>query len=332
MFKDKTLLITGGTGSFGSTVLDRFVDSEIGEIRVFSRDEKKQEDLRIKHGSDKIRFYIGDVRDLDSVRTAMSGVDYVFHAAALKQVPSCEFFPMEAVKTNILGTENVLNAAIAAGVARVVCLSTDKAVYPINAMGTSKAMMEKVIAAKARDSGDTRISITRYGNVIGSRGSVIPLFMSQIRDGKPMTVTKPSMTRFMMTLEQSVDLVLYAFEHGSRGDIFVQKAPGASLDTLTQAMHVLMDSPTTPINVIGKRHGEKDYEALLSVEELAHAEDLGGFFKVRQDGRSLNYNKFTVDGEQENDLSREGYHSSNTEQLDVQGVCDLLRSTAALEF
>ena len=332
MFKNKKLLITGGTGSFGSTVLDRFVDSDISEIRVLSRDEKKQEDLRLKHASDKIRFYIGDVRDIDSVRPAMAGVDYVFHAAALKQVPSCEFFPMEAVKTNVLGTENVLTAAIAANVARVVCLSTDKAVYPINAMGISKAMMEKVIGAKARDSGDTRISITRYGNVIGSRGSVIPLFMQQIRDGKPMTVTKPSMTRFMMTLEQSVDLVLYAFEHGSRGDIFVQKAPGASLRTLTDAVGQLMNLPDTPVKVIGKRHGEKDYEALLSVEELANAEDLGGFFRVRQDGRNLNYNKFTVDGEQENDLSREGYHSSNTQQLDVQGVCDLLRSTAALEF
>jgi len=332
MFKDKTLLITGGTGSFGSTVLDRFVDSDIGQIRVFSRDEKKQEDLRLKHGSEKIRFYIGDVRDIDSVRQVVRGVDYIFHAAALKQVPSCEFFPMEAVKTNVLGTENVLNAAIEANVSRVICLSTDKAVYPINAMGTSKAMMEKVIGAKARDSGDTRIAITRYGNVIGSRGSVIPLFMQQIRAGKPMTVTKPSMTRFMMTLEQSVDLVLYAFEHGSRGDIFVQKAPGAQLSTLTEAVGKLMNSQQTPVKVIGKRHGEKDYEALLSLEELAHAEDLGEFFRVRQDGRSLNYNKFTVDGEQDNDLLREGYHSSNTEQLDVDGVCDLLRSTSALEF
>lgn len=332
MFKDKTLLITGGTGSFGSTVLDRFVDSEIGEIRIFSRDEKKQEDLRIKHGSHKIRFYIGDVRDMSSVRPAVSGVDYIFHAAALKQVPSCEFFPMEAVRTNVIGTDNVLTAAIDAGVSRVVCLSTDKAVYPINAMGTSKAMMEKVIAATARNSGDTRISITRYGNVIGSRGSVIPLFMQQIRDGKPMTVTKPSMTRFMMTLEQSVDLVLYAFEHGSKGDIFVQKAPAASLDVLTEAVGKLMHAPETPVKVIGKRHGEKDYEALLSVEELANAEDLGEFFRVQQDGRNLNYNKFTVEGEEEHDLSREGYHSSNTQQLDVQGVCDLLRSTSALDF
>lgn len=332
MFKNKTLLITGGTGSFGSTVLDRFADSDIGEIRVLSRDEKKQEDLRLKYNSDKIRFYIGDVRDLASVRTAVSGVDYIFHAAALKQVPSCEFFPMEAVKTNVLGSENVLTAAIEAKVARVVCLSTDKAVYPINAMGISKAMMEKVIGAKARDSGDTRISITRYGNVIGSRGSVIPLFMQQIRDGLPITVTKPSMTRFMMTLEQSVDLVLYAFEHGSRGDIFVQKAPGAQLDVLTEAVGRLMNNPDTPMKVIGKRHGEKDYEALLSVEELAQAEDLGGFFRVRQDGRNLNYNKFTTDGDHSNDFRREGYHSSNTEQLDVDGVCDLLRSTSALEF
>ncbi len=327
MFNGKTLLITGGTGSFGSTVLDRFVDSDIGEIRIFSRDEKKQEDLRIKYGSDKIRFYIGDVRDINSVRPAVSGVDYIFHAAALKQVPSCEFFPLEAVKTNVLGSENVLTAAIEAEVSRVVCLSTDKAVYPINAMGISKAMMEKVIGAKARDSGSTRISITRYGNVIGSRGSVIPLFMQQIREGKPMTVTKRSMTRFMMTLEQSVDLVLFAFEHGSRGDIFVQKAPAASLSTLTAAVSRLMKSPEAPVTVIGKRHG-----ALLSVEELIHSEDLGSFFRVRQDARNLNYNKFTVDGEQENDLLLEGYHSSNTEQLDVDGVCDLLRSTSALEF
>ncbi|UWQ95885.1 polysaccharide biosynthesis protein [Rhodobacteraceae bacterium M385] len=335
MFEGKTLLITGGTGSFGSTVLDRFIDSGIGEIRVFSRDEKKQEDLRLKYNSDKLRFYIGDVRDISSVASAMSSVDYVFHAAALKQVPSCEFFPMEAVKTNVMGTENVLTAAIAAGVSRVVCLSTDKAVYPINAMGISKAMMEKVVVAKARDSADTRISITRYGNVVGSRGSVIPLFMQQILDGKPMTVTKPTMTRFMMTLEQSVDLVLFAFEHGSRGDVFVQKAPAAPLTTLTESVSRLMNRADVPVKVIGKRHGEKDYEALLSVEELARAEDLGGFFRVRQDGRNLNYDKFTVDGvdgEQESDLMREGYHSSNTEQLDVDGVCDLLRSTAALEF
>lgn len=332
MFQNKTLLITGGTGSFGSTVLDRFVDSDIGEIRVFSRDEKKQEDLRIKYGSEKLCFYIGDVRDMNSLRPAVSGVDYIFHAAALKQVPSCEFFPMEAVRTNVIGTDNVLTAAVDADVSRVVCLSTDKAVYPINAMGTSKAMMEKVIAARARDSVDTRISITRYGNVIGSRGSVIPLFMQQIRDGKPMTVTKPSMTRFLMTLEQSVDLVLYAFEHGSRGDIFVQKAPAASIDILTKAVGKLMNAADTPVKVIGKRHGEKDYEALLSVEELTNAEDLGEFFRVKQDGRNLNYSKFTVEGEEEHDLSREGYHSSNTWQLDVQGVCDLLRSTSVLEF
>lgn len=332
MFKGKKLLITGGTGSFGSTVLDRFIGSDIAEIRIFSRDEKKQEDLRLKHGSDQLRFYIGDVRDPASLRAAINGVDYIFHAAALKQVPSCEFFPMEAVKTNVLGTENVLTAAIDAGVERVVCLSTDKAVYPINAMGISKAMMEKVIGAKARDSVDTRISITRYGNVIGSRGSVIPLFMQQISNGQPMTITKPSMTRFMMTLEQSVDLVLYAFEHGLKGDIFVQKAPGARLSTLTDAVAQLMSASEAPIKIIGKRHGEKDYEALLSVEEQARAQDLGGFFRVAQDGRSLNYNLFTTDGEEESDLSHEGYHSSNTVQLDVQGVCDLLKSTLALEF
>lgn len=332
MFKGKKLLITGGTGSFGSTVLQRFVGSDLAEIRIYSRDEKKQEDLRIHYGSDQLRFYIGDVRDQASVRSAVNGVDYIFHAAALKQVPSCEFFPMQAVKTNVLGTDNVLTAAIDAGVSRVVCLSTDKAVYPINAMGISKAMMEKVIGAKARDSESTRISITRYGNVIGSRGSVVPLFMDQIRSGKPMTITKPSMTRFMMTLEQSVDLVLYAFEHGSKGDIFVQKAPAASLSTLTEAVAHLMNIPESPVKVIGKRHGEKDYEALLSAEELTRAQDLGSFFRVSQDGRTLNYSQFITDGEQENDLSREGYHSSNTEQLDVQGACDLLRSTSALEF
>lgn len=332
MFKGKKLLITGGTGSFGSTVLQRFVGSDLAEIRIFSRDEKKQEDQRIQYGSDQLRFYIGDVRDLASVRSAVAGVDYIFHAAALKQVPSCEFFPMEAVKTNVMGTDNVLTAAIDAGVSRVVCLSTDKAVYPINAMGISKAMMEKVIGAKARESGDTRISITRYGNVIGSRGSVIPLFMDQIRRGHPMTITRPSMTRFMMTLEQSVDLVLYAFEHGSKGDIFVQKAPAARLSVLTEAVAQLMNTPDAPVKVIGKRHGEKDYEALLSVEELARAQDLGTFFRVAQDGRSLNYSQFTTVGEEDNDLSREGYHSSNTQQLDAQGVCDLLRSTSALEF
>ena len=331
MFRNKKLLITGGTGSFGKTVLDRFINSDIDEVRIFSRDEKKQEDLRLKYGSDKLRFYIGDVRDIDSVRSAVKGVDYIFHAAALKQVPSCEFFPMEAVKTNVQGTDNVLSAAIDAGVSRVVCLSTDKAVYPINAMGISKAMMEKVIGARARDSSDTQISITRYGNVIGSRGSVIPLFIQQIRDGKPMTVTRPSMTRFMMTLEQSVDLVLFAFEHGSSGDIFVQKSPAAPLSVLTQAVGMLLGRNDVPVRVIGKRHGEKDYEALLSVEELERAEDLGEFFRVHQDVRNLNYNKFTVDGEEDNDLAREGYHSSNTEQLDVQGVIELLQSTKVLE-
>ncbi|MCB5411983.1 polysaccharide biosynthesis protein [Pseudogemmobacter faecipullorum] len=332
MFKGKKLLITGGTGSFGSTVLQRFVGSDLAEIRIFSRDEKKQEDQRIQYGSDQLSFHIGDVRDLASVRSAIADVDYIFHAAALKQVPSCEFFPMEAVKTNVIGTDNVLTAAIDAGVSRVVCLSTDKAVYPINAMGISKAMMEKVVGAKARNSADTRISITRYGNVIGSRGSVIPLFMEQIRRGQPMTITKPSMTRFMMTLEQSVDLVLYAFEHGSKGDIFVQKAPAARLSVLTEAVAQLMNTPNAPVKVIGKRHGEKDYEALLSVEELARGQDLGTFFRVAQDGRSLNYSQFITDGEEDNDLSRDGYHSSNTQQLDAQGVCDLLRSTAALEF
>jgi len=332
MFTDKTLLITGGTGSFGSTFLNRFIDSDIGEIRIFSRDEKKQEDLRLKYGSKKIVFYIGDVRDISAVRNAVQGVDYIFHAAALKQVPSCEFFPIEAVKTNILGTENVLTAAVDASVSKVVCLSTDKAVYPINAMGVSKAMMERVVAAKARNSENTDISITRYGNVIGSRGSVIPLFMQQILEGREMTVTKPSMTRFMMTLEQSVDLVLFAFENGSRGDIFVQKAPGARLDKLTQAVSLLMKRPNHETRLIGKRHGEKDYEALLSVEEMLRAEDLGNFFRVKQDGRDLNYNNFTMTGELDVASFSEGYDSNNTRQLDVEEICNLLRSTSALQF
>lgn len=332
MLDGKKLLITGGTGSFGSTVLQRFAKSNLEEIRIFSRDEKKQEDLRIAYGSDKLKFYIGDVRDSDSIKTAMRGVDYVFHAAALKQVPSCEFFPMEAVKTNVIGTENVLNAAIDAGVDRVVCLSTDKAVYPINAMGISKAMMEKVIGAKARNSGETNISITRYGNVIGSRGSVIPLFMKQIEAGDPLTVTKPSMTRFMMTLEQSVDLVLHAFEHGTRGDIFVQKAPASNLTTIARAAARLMGEDDWPIDVIGKRHGEKDFESLLSVEEFQKSEDRGNYFRVQQDNRSLNYRKYTVDGAPNNDIELSDYNSSNTQQLDVDGTLNLLRSTSALEF
>jgi len=332
MLRNKTLLITGGTGSFGSTVLERLVDSELEEIRILSRDEKKQEDLRLKHASEKIRFYIGDVRDTESIRPAVEGADYIFHAAALKQVPSCEFFPMEAVKTNVVGTHNMLTAAIAAGVSRVVCLSTDKAVYPINAMGTSKPMMEKVIGAKARDSGKTRISITRYGNVIGSRGSVIPLFIRQIREGGAMTVTKPSMTRFMMTMEQSVDLVLHAFEYGSCGDIFVQKAPGARLDNLARAVGALMGRNDPEIRIIGKRHGEKDREALLSVEELERAEDRGEYFRVKQDARSLNYSRFTIEGVDRNDADLDGYHSGNTEQLNAERVCELLRSTRALDF
>jgi len=331
VLEGKTLMITGGTGSFGSTVLKRFVETGVKEIRVFSRDEKKQEDQRLHFNSDKLRFYIGDVRDAGAVRDAMRGVDYVFHAAALKQVPSCEFFPVEAVKTNVLGTENVLTAAIRENVARVVCLSTDKAVYPINAMGISKAMMEKVIGAKARNSGDTQISITRYGNVIGSRGSVIPLFMDQIRAGKPLTITKPQMTRFMMTLEQSVDLVLFAFENGAGGDIFVQKAPGADLHTLASAVGRLMGKDDWPITVIGKRHGEKDYESLLGIEEYQRAEDFGSYFRVGQDSRNLNYAKYTVKGSDTNDIDLADYNSSNTEQLDVDGVLALLGSTDALQ-
>lgn len=331
MFDGKTLLITGGTGSFGSMALKQLIDSRISEIRIFSRDETKQEDLRLQYNSDKLNFYIGDVRDQASVVSAMRGVDYVFHAAALKQVPSCEFFPLEAVKTNVLGTENVLDAAIAAGVERVVCLSTDKAVYPINAMGTSKAMMEKIIAAKARDAGETQISITRYGNVIGSRGSVVPLFLNQIRAGKNITITKSHMTRFMMTLEESVNLVIFAFENGRNGDIFVQKAPAADLGTLARAVPQLLGEDDWPVTVIGKRHGEKDYESLLSVEEYQKAENLGNYFRVCQDSRNLNYGKYTTDGTGENDIVLGDYNSSNTTQLDLKGLVDLLRTTNVLE-
>jgi UDP-N-acetylglucosamine 4,6-dehydratase/5-epimerase len=331
MFHGKTLLITGGTGSFGSMALKRLIETGISEIRIFSRDEKKQEDLRLQYNSKKLKFYIGDVRDPASLVAAMQGVDYVFHAAALKQVPSCEFFPLEAVKTNVLGTENVLNAAVATGVERVVCLSTDKAVYPINAMGISKAMMEKIIGAKARNAGETQISITRYGNVIGSRGSVIPLFLNQIRAGKDLTITKSQMTRFMMTLEQSVDLVIFAFENGRNGDIFVQKAPAADLGTLARAVPQLLGKDDWPVTVIGVRHGEKDYESLLSVEEYKKAENLGNYFRVRQDSRDLNYAKYTSDGDSTNSISLADYNSSNTTQLDEKGLLDLLRTTSVLE-
>jgi UDP-N-acetylglucosamine 4,6-dehydratase/5-epimerase len=320
MFKDKTLLITGGTGSFGNAVLQRFIDSDLSEIRVFSRDEKKQEDMRIALKSDKVKFYIGDVRDYDSVHDALRGVDYVFHAAALKQVPSCEFYPMEAVRTNVLGAENVMRAAIANEVKRCVVLSTDKAVYPINAMGISKAMMEKLMVAKSRlcDPGKTVLSATRYGNVMASRGSVIPLFLEQIQSGKALTITDPNMTRFLMTLEESVDLVLYAFENARPGDIFVQKAPASTVADLAQAMQELLGA-RNEIKIIGTRHGEKLYESLLSREEMARSEDLGGYYRIPADSRDLNYAKYFVDGEVEVS-SIDDYTSHNTHRLDVEGV------------
>ena len=325
MFTNRTLLITGGTGSFGNAVLRRFLDSDLREVRVFSRDEKKQDDMRKHFNHPKLKFYIGDVRDSRSVAAAMRGVDFCFHAAALKQVPSCEFHPMEAVRTNVLGTENVLEEAIAAGVKRVICLSTDKAVYPINAMGISKAMMEKVMVAVSRNLEGTGTVIcgTRYGNVMASRGSVIPLFVEQVLAGKPITVTDPEMTRFMMTLDDAVELVLYAFEHGGNGDIFVQKAPAATVRVLTHAVLELMQRPDHEVRQIGTRHGEKLYEALLSREEMAGAEDLGEYFRVPPDGRDLNYAKFVEQGEPRISLSDE-YHSHNTERLDVAGMKRLL--------
>ncbi|MNF42836.1 UDP-glucose 4-epimerase [compost metagenome] len=324
-FSSKAILITGGTGSFGNAVLKRFLNTDIAEIRIFSRDEKKQDDMRKRYANSKLKFYIGDVRDYQSVLNATRGVDYVFHAAALKQVPSCEFHPMEAVKTNVIGTENVLEAAIQNGVKRVVCLSTDKAVYPINAMGISKAMMEKVMVAKSRnaDPDKTVICGTRYGNVMASRGSVIPLFIEQIRAGKPLTLTDPNMTRFMMTLADAVDLVLYAFEHGNNGDLFVQKAPAATVETLTQALTLMLDKPEHPIQVIGTRHGEKLYEALLSREEMACAEDMGDYYRVPPDLRDLNYAKFVEEGE-EKISHMQDYNSHNTERLDVEGMQRLL--------
>jgi len=325
-FKDRVLLITGGTGSFGNAVLKRFLDSDLREIRIFSRDEKKQDDMRKRFGSSKVKFYIGDVRDYSSILNASRGVDFIFHAAALKQVPSCEFHPMEAVKTNVVGTENVLEAAIQNEVRRVVCLSTDKAVYPINAMGISKAMMEKVMVAKSRnvDPDKTVICGTRYGNVMASRGSVIPLFVDQIQAGKPLTITDPNMTRFMMTLADAVDLVLYAFEHGDNGDLFVQKAPAATIETLARSLTDILGKPEHPINVIGTRHGEKLFEALLSREEMACAEDRGGYYRVPPDLRDLNYGKFVEQGE-EKISHTEDYNSHNTERLDVAGMQSLLR-------
>ncbi|MBO3655745.1 polysaccharide biosynthesis protein [Acinetobacter bereziniae] len=324
-FAGKTLLITGGTGSFGNAVLNRFLNSDFKEIRIFSRDEKKQDDMRKKYQSSKLKFYIGDVRDFNSVLNVTRGVDYIFHAAALKQVPSCEFYPLEAVKTNVLGTENLLEAAIQNKVSRVVCLSTDKAVYPINAMGISKAMMEKVMVAKSRNLEGTGTVIcgTRYGNVMASRGSVIPLFVDQIRADKPITITDPHMTRFMMTLEDAVDLVLYAFNHGQNGDIFVQKAPAATIDTLARAITQMLDKEDHQINVIGTRHGEKAFEALLSREEKACAEDLGDYFRVPADQRDLNYEKYIEDGNTKV-VEYEDYNSHNTTRLDVEGMKKLL--------
>lgn len=328
MFTGKILLITGGTGSFGNAVLKGFMDSDFKEIRIFSRDEKKQDDMRKRFNNAKLKFYIGDVRDMRSVEQAMRGVDYVFHAAALKQVPSCEFHPMQAVRTNVLGTENVLTAAVAAGVKRVVCLSTDKAVYPINAMGISKAMMEKVMVAASRNLEGTGTVIcgTRYGNVMASRGSVIPLFVDQVFAGQPITITDPTMTRFMMTLADAVDLVLYAFEHGNNGDIFVQKAPGATVETLARALLDLMGKPDHPVNIMGTRHGEKLYEALLSREEMACALDMGDYYRVPADGRDLNYNKFVEQGQPKLTQSAhaEDYNSHNTQRLDVAGMKQLL--------
>ena len=328
MFKDRVLLITGGTGSFGNAVVGRFLFSDLREIRILSRDEKKQDDMRKRYNHPKLKFYLGDVRDRHSVKSAMRGVDYVFHAAALKQVPSCEFHPMEAVRTNVLGTENVLDAAVSAGVDRVVCLSSDKAVYPINAMGISKAMMEKVMVAASRNLEGTGTVIcgTRYGNVMASRGSVIPLFVEQVSAGKPITITDPSMTRFMMTLADAVDLVLYAFEHGSNGDMFVQKAPAATVKVLAEAILDLMGKTAHPVHVIGTRHGEKLNESLLSREETACAEDLGDYFRVPPDGRDLNYAKFVEQGDQSLTRSTHGeeYNSHNTTRLDTAGMKALL--------
>jgi len=323
MFKNKVLLITGGTGSFGSAALRRFLNTDIKEIRIFSRDELKQDDMRRYYGSAKLKFYIGDVRDKNSIDDAMRGVDYVFHAAALKQVPSCEFYPMQAVKTNVIGTENVLNSAISFGVEKVICLSTDKAVYPINAMGVSKAMMEKVIVAKGRNVKDTMIACTRYGNVMASRGSVIPLFIEQIRNGLPMTVTDPNMTRFMMSLEQAVDLVLFAFENGESGDIFVQKAPAATIELLAYTLKNLLGKPENVIKVIGTRHGEKLYETLLTKEEMVKAIDLGNYYRIPSDTRDLNYNQFFEDGEDVITQAHE-YHSHNTHQLNEDELKQLL--------
>ncbi len=330
MFKNKTLLITGGTGTFGNAVLRRFLETSISEIRVFSRDEKKQDDMRKEYSHPKLRFYIGDVREEGSLSDAMTGVDFVFHAAALKQVPSCEFFPLQALLTNALGTENVLNAAMRNGVKRVIVLSTDKAVYPINAMGISKAMMEKLAVAKSRVADlDTVISITRYGNVMASRGSVIPLFIKQIQEGQELTVTDPQMTRFMMTIEDAVDLVLYAFQHGSPGDIFVQKAPACTIEVLAAALNKVLGA-NSPLSIIGTRHGEKLYETLLTREEFAVAEDMGGYYRVKADNRDLNYSVYFSEGRQKVG-ERDDYNSHNTRRLDVDEMCELLKKLECVQ-
>ena len=325
MFKDKVLLITGGTGSFGNAVLRGFLDTDIKEIRIFSRDEKKQDDMRKLYSNDKLKFYLGDVRDVNSVIDAVRGVDFIFHAAALKQVPSCEFYPMQAVQTNVIGTENVLNVAINAKVKKVIVLSTDKAVYPINAMGVSKAMMERVAVAKSRnlDDNETMIACTRYGNVMASRGSVIPLFIDQIRDGKTITITDPAMTRFMMSLDQAVDLVLFAFKNGQNGDIFVQKAPAATIELLTTTLKNLLKKPEHEVKVIGTRHGEKLYETLLTKEEMVKALDMGDYYRIPSDNRDLNYTKFVEDGEEVVTQAGE-YHSHNTHRLDEAELREML--------
>lgn len=334
LFKDKTLMITGGTGSFGNAVLNRFLQTDIGEIRIFSRDEKKQDDMRhefqvkMPEVADKIKFYIGDVRDLQSVRSAMHGVDYIFHAAALKQVPSCEFFPMEAVRTNVIGTDNVLTAAIEEGVESVICLSTDKAAYPINSMGMTKAIEEKVAIAKSRMSGKTKICCTRYGNVMCSRGSVIPLWIDQIKDGNPITVTEPNMTRFIMSLEEAVDLVLFAFEHGENGDLLIKKAPACTIQTQAEAVCELFGGKKEDIRVIGIRHGEKMYETLLTNEECAKAVDMGDFYRVPADNRGLNYDKYFRDGDETRNTLTE-FNSNNTRRLNLQETIDTI---AKLEY
>lgn len=325
MFKDKVLLITGGTGSFGNAVLRGFLNTDIKEIRIFSRDEKKQDDMRKVYNNDKLKFYLGDVRDVNSVKDAVRGVDFIFHAAALKQVPSCEFYPMQAVQTNVIGTENVLNAAIEAKVKKVIVLSTDKAVYPINAMGISKAMMERVAVAKSRnlDDNETMIACTRYGNVMASRGSVIPLFIDQIREGKTITVTDPNMTRFMMSLDQAVELVMFAFKNGHNGDIFVQKAPAATIELLAHTLKNMLGKPEHEVKVIGTRHGEKLYETLLTKEEMVHAQDMGDYYRIPADTRDLNYNKFVEDGEEVVTQAGE-YHSHNTHRLNESELREML--------